>query len=104
MPLYAKNFTFAPWCYHNMWLARQMGIITNATKCTLCGIDKIYGKTIYAHHFDYAKPFDIIWCCAKCHYKIHFLLIQGLSEIFIIYTLTNRWIFPITKENKIIGI
>lgn len=43
--------------------------------CQGCGITeaaaKTAGKTIQAHHTDYAKPLDVTWVCGSCHISDH---------------------------------
>lgn len=34
--------------------------------CVHCGAH----EQIQAHHPDYAKPLDVVWCCFKCHREI----------------------------------
>jgi hypothetical protein len=41
--------------------------IIKPTTCSKCNME----KKIEAHHSDYAKAFDIIWVCKKCHVAIH---------------------------------
>lgn len=40
--------------------------ILRPNKCEICG------KTCipHGHHYDYSKPLDVIWMCAKCHGQI----------------------------------
>ena len=35
--------------------------------CAMCGATKTE-----AHHTDYSKPFDVVWVCRSCHFKIHY--------------------------------
>lgn len=35
--------------------------------CSICG----QMKRLHKHHFDYSKPFDVVWCCAACHKQLH---------------------------------
>jgi hypothetical protein len=39
------------------------GRIVRPKKCTLCHVP----SRVEAHHEDYAKPLDVVWCCRKCH-------------------------------------
>lgn len=36
-------------------------------KCPICWMD----NRIIAHHTDYSKPYEIVFCCQICHDKIH---------------------------------
>ena len=44
----------------------KQGKLNKPDRCSICG------ETGYieAHHDDYSKPLDIIWCCKKCHWKL----------------------------------
>jgi hypothetical protein len=48
--------------------AVKTGKITKPKSCQMCGV-KTY--RINSHHEDYDKPFDVIWVCSLCHYKVH---------------------------------
>lgn len=65
--------------YHEKWkgLNKEKRIAHNLiwahvkdrpNKCELC--DKNV-KKIYAHHYDYSKPLDVIWLCSACHADVH---------------------------------
>jgi hypothetical protein len=41
--------------------------LTKEAQCEIC--DK-RAKT-HAHHHDYSRPLDVIWCCPKCHSQLH---------------------------------
>ena len=42
------------------------GKLKRPTVCEVCGKE---GR-VEAHHSDYSKPLDVIWCCKKCHYHL----------------------------------
>lgn len=48
--------------------ALKRGQIKKAEYCELCSKKDC---TIYAHHVDYGKPFEINWLCSTCHGKVH---------------------------------
>lgn len=48
--------------------ALASGKIKRPETCQVCG--KAPEKRIEAHHENYDKPLDIIWCCTKCHDKL----------------------------------
>ena len=50
--------------FHN---ATRSGKLKKPEVCMLCG-EK--GK-VEGHHYDYSKPFDVVWCCKRCHADIH---------------------------------
>lgn len=41
--------------------------IQKPDKCEICDID----DDIRGHHYNYNKPYDVIWICRKCHKQIH---------------------------------
>jgi hypothetical protein len=52
--------------------ALSKGIIVKPEHCELCGASaRSYWTYIVAHHQDYSKPLDVIWCCGTCHHRIH---------------------------------
>jgi len=44
------------------------GKIKRQEFCTLC---KASNCRIEGHHYDYSKPYDVIWVCKSCHTMIH---------------------------------
>ncbi len=52
---------------------RRAGL--NKPNCANCDISepdaKLAGKTIQAHHTDYARPLDVVWLCDTCHIVDH---------------------------------
>ncbi len=38
------------------------------TQCSICNRES---DSIHGHHPNYDKPFEVIWCCPKCHGKLH---------------------------------
>ena len=47
--------------------AIQSGRLVRPTTCPLCGSGNY---RIEAHHEDYLKPLEIVWCCGKCHVQL----------------------------------
>lgn len=43
------------------------GKLTRPDHCTICLVP---GRP-HAHHPDYSRPLDVIWCCLSCHRAIH---------------------------------
>ena len=43
--------------------ALRDGKITKPSECSICGST----SKLEAHHHDYSKPLDVIWCCFQCH-------------------------------------
>lgn len=55
--------------WNKIFYAVHVGKIEKPDNCSVCG--KLIGKgKIQAHHQDYAKPFDVIWCCQDCHVNL----------------------------------
>lgn len=46
----------------------------------ICSICYKISKPIHAHHHDYSKPLDIIWCCRSCHGRLD--RIRRKQELF----------------------
>lgn len=40
------------------------GVTIRPNSCSKC---HKYNKRIVAHHEDYSRPLDVIWCCDSCH-------------------------------------
>ena len=54
--------------WNRVYYALKTGKIGKPESCSVCGV--VVGKNkIQAHHDNYSKPFDIIWCCQDCHVK-----------------------------------
>lgn len=51
--------------------AVKAGKIARAEACQVEGCNSTIA--IEAHHHDYAKPLDVLWCCATCHRQGHAL-------------------------------
>lgn len=41
-------------------------LIDKPNNCSVCNEN----KKLEAHHEDYSKPYDVIWCCRTCHGKL----------------------------------
>lgn len=52
---------------HRFYNYVASGVIERPKYCSVCGGD---GR-INAHHPDYNKPFEVIWCCSSCHKRTH---------------------------------
>lgn len=51
-------------------MAVARGKINKPSFCQIC--KQPMGKVdLCGHHYDYNKPFEVIWVCRKCHSKIH---------------------------------
>lgn len=53
--------------------ALRSGKLLRPTHCEICGKE----CKPEAHHWDYSKPLDVLWCCRICHNFIHTLLNEG---------------------------
>lgn len=49
--------------------ALRCGVLVRPTFCSGCGCSDSEHR-IEAHHYDYAKPLDVIWLCTPCHEKM----------------------------------
>ena len=52
--------------WNALYYALRMGKIEKPEHCMVCG-EWIGLKKIQAHHADYSRPLEVIWCCADCH-------------------------------------
>lgn len=53
--------------------AVRSGRLLRPTRCPLCyrNVDRnLKPIRISAHHEDYSKPLDVIWCCGHCHSRL----------------------------------
>lgn len=55
------------WAQGKLDDAIRYGKIIRPNACSVCGIE----CKPQAHHYDYSKPLDVVWVCAKCHAEIH---------------------------------
>ncbi len=55
----------ASYCANAVRKALKSGALVKP-QCCACG-----QTPVMAHHFDYRKPLEVHWCCAKCHRRIH---------------------------------
>ncbi len=46
--------------------ALKTGKIVRPDRCSHC---KVVGP-VQAHHTDYSKPLDVVWCCFTCHRRV----------------------------------
>lgn len=53
---------------HELKAKVKSGEIKRPTKCSICNK---HDNNIHGHHDDYSKPLNVVWCCDKCHKKIH---------------------------------
>lgn len=44
------------------------GNIIKPSICSQCGAND---RKIHGHHFNYALPTEVVWCCYSCHLNIH---------------------------------
>lgn len=47
--------------------AVRCGRLVRPCACPICGTTE---RRIEAHHADYSKPLDVVWCCTPCHRKL----------------------------------
>lgn len=47
--------------------AVETGKLIRPEKCSSCDKECVP----HAHHEDYSKPYDVIWLCSYCHFKLH---------------------------------
>lgn len=65
MKKYQKKVLARIWFNH--YLKKHPEIKKN--NCESCG-----GFPVEGHHFDYKKPFEVVWLCRTCHTNIHYPL------------------------------
>ena len=55
--------------WNKVYYAFKTGKIDKPDNCSVC--NKLVGKDrIQAHHEDYSKPFEVVWCCQACHVSL----------------------------------
>ena len=64
---YRKNHHDKCLAHEKLQYALDTGKVIRPNKCSMCGVECIP----QGHHYDYSKPLDVIWLCAKCHSRIH---------------------------------
>lgn len=47
--------------------AIRYGKLKRPNRCESCGKD----CNPQAHHYDYSKPFEVVWLCTTCHANVH---------------------------------
>ncbi len=52
--------------WNALYYALKIGKVAKPDTCSVCG-RRVGKKKIQAHHEDYTKPLDVIWCCQDCH-------------------------------------
>lgn len=52
--------------YRAVEAAIRAGVLHKPDTCSMCGCNDS-DRRIEAHHYDYAKPLDVIWLCSACH-------------------------------------
>ena len=55
-------------CHKKEAMAVKNEKLINPHICELCGVNNV---RIIAHHWDYSKPLNVVWCCDKCHKMMH---------------------------------
>lgn len=48
------------------------GELWRSDRCEKCGV--VASRGLQGHHFDYEKPFDVVWLCGHCHNRVHYLM------------------------------
>ena len=94
-------------CYETIKEALKEESLLRNEVCEICmrmPIDVPSGYMCHPHHYDYEKPFDLIWCCSFCHCRLHELDNAGITPVRAIFIL--KWLrqtsytkgFPSTKK------
>ena len=52
--------------------------------CKLCGSEWV---RIHGHHYDYNKPYEVLWVCQPCHIAIHKYELDSISDLIVIRNL-----------------
>ncbi len=50
--------------------AIRNGKLNKPDNCSICN-ETFELKFIHAHHENYLKKLDVIWCCPQCHKNLH---------------------------------
>lgn len=53
--------------WNAVYYAVRTGKLERPDHCEECGRED---GNIQAHHYDYSKPFDVVWVCQWCHDKL----------------------------------
>lgn len=56
------------WAVSMVTNAVKAGRLTRAYSCEVCGLHR---RKIQGHHPNYNYPLQVIWCCVKCHRRLH---------------------------------
>lgn len=71
------------------------GRIKKPDKCQICLKEH---PTLNGHHFNYEKPYNVIWCCPSCHSLLHHYGAENTKDID---TIRNRIGIMIDDKKKV---
>ncbi len=76
----AKRRVEIKWYWRIHWITNNK-ISKLKCKPKICSVCWLEHKRIVAHHPDYSKRYEIVFCCPICHSKIHKWEIKKLNVI-----------------------